>query len=191
MTSESAAAASDTSWRGVFRWCEWLLAGWVTVIFLACFFAKLMSAMLISVFGAPFALGTIAVAGTAWAFGKTGCRRWWQMAILLVLPAAAATILFTNWPMKLSFVASNRALDRLADQVAAGQVPPLPTRAGAYTIKAIESRPVDGGLAVCLWTMPLNHQHVGFVRSPVGVKPPFNRWTHSQMNARWHHFGED
>jgi hypothetical protein len=48
-----------------------------------------------------------------------------------------------------------------------------------------------GKVAVCLWTAPLNHQHVGFVRSPVGVKPPFNPWTHSQMDARWHYFGED
>ena len=56
----------------------------------------------------------------------------------------------------------------LCQQVAAGQTPSLPARAGAYLIRAVETQPVSGGVAICLWTAPTERRRIGFVRSPVG-----------------------
>ena len=150
-----------------------------------------MSAMLISVFGGVIALVLVGTALFAVLRRSTQRRRWYEIAILLASPLLVASILFTNWPMKLSFTASRPALDRLAEQVVAGQTPALPTRAGAYIIHAVETRAVSGGQAICLWTAPLKRQHVGFVQSPAGVTPHVNPWTHTQLTTRWHHFAED
>jgi hypothetical protein len=168
-----------------------LLVGWLSIVFVAGFFAKLMSVMFISVFGAPVALAALLIAVIAWRCWKSQRRRWPQIALLLACPLLVASILFTNWPMRLSFATSAPALDRLAEQVASGQLPILPGRAGVFTISSVETRPVSGGLAVCLWTSPLKRGHIGFVRSPAGITPQFNPWTHTKFSSRWHHFGED
>jgi hypothetical protein len=137
----------------------------------------------------PTALLLVAVAVVAWVCRGAERRRWYQLALLPVWLLLFAGIYRTSWPMKLSFAASTPALDRLAEQVAAGQTPSLPTSAGAYLIRAVETRPVSGGVAICLWTAPPD---IGFVQSPAGVTPQVNHsWTHSQLSPRWHHFAAD
>jgi hypothetical protein len=175
---------SDTARRRVFQCCQWLLIVWAGISFLASFFAKLMGLMFIGLFGAPIALAALGAAVLAWARQSGERRRWFHVPLLFVWPLLVASIQITNWPMKLSFAASTPALDRLAERVAAGQMPPLPTRAGAYTIHAVEARPVSGGQAICLWTCPVKRGHIGFVQSPPGVTPHVNPWTHSQLSIR-------
>ena len=191
MTAQSAFRLSPFVRRQAFQCCSWLLIAWLCIVFVAGFFARLMSVMFISVFGAPVALAALLIAVIAWICWKSEGRRWHQLILLLACPLLVASILFTNWPMRLSFAASAPALDRLADQVVSGQTPALPGRAGAFTITAVETRPISGGVAVCLWTSPPSRGHVGFVRSPVGVTPEVNPWTHTRLGSRWHHFGED
>jgi hypothetical protein len=161
------------------------------IAFLAEFFAKSMFVLLIGVFGGPTALLLLAAAVAAWLCRGAARRRRYQLVLVLVWPLLVWSMLFTSWPMKLSFAASTPALERLAEQVAGGRMPSLPTRAGTYLIRAVETRPVSGGVAICLWTAPPERQHVGFVRSPVGVTPQVNPWTHRQLSPRWHHFGAD
>ncbi len=191
MTAQSGLGINDTVWRGVFQWCQGLLSGLVGVAFLAEFFAKTTLVLLFGAFGGLMALVLLAAAVGAWVCRGAECRRWYQLVLLLAWPVLLASILFTSWPMRLSFAASTPALDRLAEQVAVGQTPSLPTRAGAYLIRAVETRPVSGALAICLWTAPPERQHVGFVQSPLGVTPQVNPWTHSQLSPRWHHFAAD
>ncbi len=156
------------------------------------FLAKLMPLFLLFVFSAPIAFLALVAAVVTWARWKP--RRRLTLGGIFFCPLLVATMVLTSWPMKLSFALSKPALDRLADAVAAHRVPTLPRRAGAYVIHAVEARPVvevTNGLTVCLWMLPVERQHVGFVRSPVGVTPEFNPWTHSRMDAHWHYFGED
>jgi hypothetical protein len=54
------------------------------------------------------------------------------IAICFVLTVCT---LFTGWPMRITVGLSSSALDRLADQVEAGNAPPAPVRAGLFTIK--------------------------------------------------------
>lgn len=185
---------APSSSRSVFLWCLWFLIAWTLAIFLTGFLAKLMPMLLLVVFTLPVALLALVAAVVSWARWKERPRRWLALAGLLFCPLLAGNMLLTNWPMKLSFALSKPALDHLADAVAAQRAPALPRRAGAYVIHAVETRPVaddTNGLTVCLWMLPLERQHVGFVRSPAGVTPEFNPWTRSRMDAQWHYFGED
>ena len=191
MTAQSGVGIGDTVWRRVFQCCQGLLIGLVCLAFLADFFARSMFSLDLLALGFPTALLLLAVAVVAWVCRGAERRRWYQLALLLVWLLLLAGIYRTNWPMRLSFAASTPGLDRLAEQVAAGQTPSLPTRAGAYLIRAVETRPVSGGLAICLWTAPPERHHVGFVQSPAGVTPDVNPWTHRQLSPRWHHFGAD
>jgi hypothetical protein len=175
----------------VFQCCQGLLIGLVCIAFLAEFFAKSMFVLDLVALGVLIALLLLAVAVVAWVCRRAGRRRWYQLALLLVWLLLFASIFRTSWPMRLSFAASTPALDRLAEQVAGGQPPSLPTRAGAYLIRAVETRPVSGGLAICLWTAPPERHHVGFVQSPAGVTPHVNPWTHRQLSPHWHYFGAD
>lgn len=180
--------------RSVFLWCVWLLIAWTVALFLLGFLAKLMPLFLLAVFTTPIALVTLVAGIVAWTRWKDTPHRWLTLGGLLCCPVLAATIVFTNWPMKLSFALSKPALDRFADAVAEHRSPTLPKRVGAYVIHAVETRPVTqgtNGLTVCLWMLPRERQHVGFVRSPAGVTPEFNPWTHSRMDVHWHYFGED
>ena len=191
MTTESRLGGSETIAARVFQWCQGLLIGLVCIAFLAEFFAKSMFVLFFGAFGGMTAVLILVIGIMAWLCRGAGRRRWYQLALLPAWVLLLWSILFMSWPMKLSFTASTPALERLAEQVAVGQTPGLPTRAGAYLIRAVETRPVSGGLAICLWTAPPEHQHVGFVRSPAGVTPPFNPWTRRQLSPRWHHFGAD
>jgi len=163
----------------------------VCIAFLAEFFAKSMLVLSLGVFGGPAAVLLLVAAVVAWVCRGGERRRWHQLALLPAWVLLLWSMLFTSWPMKLSFAASTPALERLAEQIAAGQTPALPTRAGAYLIRAVETRPVSGGLAICLWTASPERHHVGFVQSPAGVTPEVNPWTHRQLSPRWHYFAAD
>lgn len=191
MTVQSDSGITDTFWRSVFQCCQGLLIGLICIAFLADFFAKSRLSDDLVALGVPTALLLLAAAVVAWVCWGAARRRWYQLALLLVSLLLFLSIFRTHWPMRLSFAASSPALDRLAEQATAGQMPSLPTRAGAYLIRAVETRPVTGGVAICLWSYPAKGQRIGFVRSPIGVTPDVNPLTHRQLSPRWHHFSAD
>jgi hypothetical protein len=166
MTTQFALGNSDTFWRRVFHGCQGLLIGLFCIAFLADFFARSVFSLDLLALGFPTALVLLAVAVVAWVCRGAGRRRWYQLPLLVVWLLLFAGIYRTNWPMRWSFGASTSALDRLAERVAAGQTPSLPTRAGAYLIRAVDTRPVSGGVAVCLWSYPPERHHIGFVQRP-------------------------
>ncbi len=161
-------ACSCSVWWRVFQCCQGLLIGLICIAFLAEFFAKSVFALDLVALGTSMALLLLAVAVVACVCRGAERRRWYQLPLLLVWLLLFVSIFRTSWPMRLLFAASTPALDRLAEQVAAGQTPSLPVRAGAYLIRAVETQPVSGGEAICLWTAPTERHRIGFVRSPVG-----------------------
>jgi hypothetical protein len=105
----------------VFQCCQGLLIGLVCLAFLADFFARSMFSLDLLALGFPTALVLLVVAVVAWVCRGAERRRWYQLALLVVWVLLFAGIYRTSWPMRWSFAASTPALDRLAEQVAAGQ----------------------------------------------------------------------
>jgi len=93
----------------------------------------------------PFALA-------AALFGFEGlCRApWMRLARAGIFCSLGISIIYTSWPLRLSFAYSRSSLEQLAAQVRAGQPPTVPVRAGPFIIRKTELR----GNAVCLWTHP-------------------------------------
>jgi hypothetical protein len=181
-------------WKRLFQFSCCLLVGWTCFVLVAGFLAKLITVMFVTIFGAPVALALLLIAAISWRCWKTKPRRWYRMVLLLASPLLVATVLFTNWPMRLSFAVSQPALDRFADQVAAGHTSTLPKRVGPYTILAVQTEPVKGAQAICLWTTSPKRGHIGFVRRPVGTFRRLTRgripvWvTTGTISARTDHF---
>lgn len=149
--------------------------------------------------GVPLVLGS----GTAWSVAATrrGAARqlspfavWPLVAVLATLPL---TMLLAQWPLRLAFLASRPALDRLADAVATGQAPGWPARAGFFMVVNSAVDPTTGNVG--LITDPNPSGRSGFVRvnpaggvSPVGLGGPFhNLGGDLPMGGGWRYQSED
>jgi hypothetical protein len=126
-----------------------------------------------SLCGVPLILGF----GTAWSAAATrreAVRRRSPLLawpLVIVLAALPLTILFTQWPFHLAFLASKPALDRLADRVAAGHAPGRPVRAGLFMVVNSEVDPTNGNVG--LVTDSNSSGRSGFVRvSPTPSTAP-------------------
>jgi hypothetical protein len=143
--------------------------------------------------GIPMALGF----GIAWAVAAT--RRDTPRArsprvlraplfVLLLAVSAAVTpliTLWTLWPLRVAFLVSSPALERLADRVAAGQAPPFPIRAGLYRIVGCATDPCTGNIALITDANPGGRE--GFVRYQLGTPHgPFSSlWMGMNLSRRW------
>jgi hypothetical protein len=113
--------------------------------------------------------------GAAWAgaamrrdmdYGRSPSASWPPLlAIVLALSMSMTPLMsvLTFWPLRAAFLISRPALERLADQVAAGKAPPFPIRAGVFRIVGSATDPVSGNVA--LITDPEPSGRAGFVRS--------------------------
>jgi hypothetical protein len=89
------------------------------------------------------------------------------------LAVTPLTTLWTFWPLRVAFLISGPALERLADRVAAGQAPSFPARAGLYCIRGSATDPVSGNIA--LITDANLGGRAGFVRyQPGSPQGPFS-----------------
>jgi hypothetical protein len=152
-----------------------------------------------SLCGVPLILGF----GTAWSAAATrreAVRRRSPLLawpLVIVLAALPLTMLFTDWPLRLAFLASKPALDRLADRVAAGHAPGRPVLAGLFMVVNSEVDPTTGNVG--LVTDPDPSGRSGFVRvspapstSPGRVRGPFyNLNGDLYMGGRWRYQNED
>jgi hypothetical protein len=126
------------------------------LMFLACFLTF------------PFLVGL----GAAWATASTrrNTRRRrsplfaWPLAVILAL--LPVSMLITFWPFRLAFLASENALSRLADQVAAGNAPQRPVWAGVFRIVGSAIDPATGNVALVTDADPAGR--AGFVRYRLG-----------------------
>ena len=82
--------------------------------------------------------------------------------LVLVVAVMPLTMLLTNWPFRLAFFASRAALERLADQVAIGQSPGRPVRAGVFLVVGTAIDPASGNVGLIIDADPAGRS--GFVR---------------------------
>jgi hypothetical protein len=147
-------------------------------------------------FGIPWILGC----GAAWCTAATRKdavpRRSRVLAwtLVLTLSLAPLTALLTNWPFRLAFLASQPALDRLADQAASGVPVTTPEWAGAFVIVASAVDPKTGNVG--LITDPNPGGRGGFERygprgSPGARGAFYNFWSETQLNEKWRFAEED
>jgi hypothetical protein len=136
-------------------------------------------------------LPTIAGFGATWAVLATRggvvphrSRRsaWIWVVALAVMPGVTA---WTIWPFRLEFMAEKSALERVADQIAAGQAVSFPQWAGPFRLVASRFDPGTGGVA--LLTDPNPGGPSGFVRHKGSFTDLDN--CHSPIRGDWWHVG--
>jgi hypothetical protein len=148
----------------------------------------------------PFLLGI----GAAWATAATRrsdrARRSPLLAGPLVLAAAFAplSMLLTPWPLRLAFLASQAAMERLADRVAAGQAVTSPEWAGLFRVVGSAVDPASGNIGLVIDPNPAGRS--GFVRlsptvevnGPIWNDRPFvNLNVNEHLIGRWWYQNED
>jgi hypothetical protein len=148
-------------------------------------------------------LSLVAGAGAAWvtaATRRTAMSRrsplsaWLLVAALVFLPPS---MLLQLWPLRLAFLASRQALERLADRVAAGHVVAKPEWVG--NIRVVESAVDPASVNVGLITDPNLSGRSGFVRTSAGrwaaTRPPtgpfYNLDFALELHDRWWYECED
>ena len=101
--------------------------------------------------------------------------------------AIVLSIALTSWPLCAVFSLSRPTFDQIANDVRQGNVPNTPCRVGLFRIRKAEVCYND---VVCLWTDLNPGGKSGFVQCPP-ENPPFNLWSHIQLDASWQFIKED
>lgn len=135
---------------------------------------------------------TVGALGAAWARlaiqeGALPRRRprtvWMSVIALCLLPLVT---LWTFWPLRLAFLTFRPALDRLADQVAAGQAASFPRWVGPFRVARSAVDPVSGNVGLMIDPNP--NGPTGLVRVRPGDPPdrsgPF-RWDDLLVALGW------
>jgi hypothetical protein len=108
---------------------------------------------------------------------------WLTVIALSVMPLMT---LWTLWPLHLAFLVSRPSLERLADQVATGQVSGFPRWAGLYRIAGSAVDPSTRNVGLMIDPNP--NGPTGFVRMGPGAswnrEGPF-RWDDLGVNLGW------
>ncbi len=171
--------------RVLVRWCIIGLTVWAGTVLILSLCCEPTGVFFCAMLGAPVGLAMFAVG--IYAARRANCHRGRCTAVITVSLAIVPSIVFWEWPMRLTFAVSSSALSRLADQVAAGKPPSLPAKAGLFTVRSVEVR----GPSICLWTDASPAGPSGFVRHPPGVTPRVNVWSDTCLTARWRYMEED
>ncbi len=144
------------------------------------------------------------LAGFGWTWAVLEIRRWgaphplWRLAwawviALVVMPGVTA---WTVWPFRLKFLVARSALERVADQVEAGQAVAFPQHAGPFRLAA--SRLDSPSRGVALLVDPDPNGPSGFVRHTGSLTGPFgcfrpvrgDTW-HLGLGGGWCYHEED
>ena len=144
-------------------------------------------------YGIPMALGfgiAWAVAATRTDAAHTGSARVLGPPLLVLLMAVTTAVtplitLWTFWPLRVAFLVSRPALERLADRVAAGPAPAFPVQAGLYRVVGCAIDPATGNIALITDANPGGRE--GFVRSqPETPHGPFpSLFMSIKFSRRW------
>jgi hypothetical protein len=141
-------------------------------------------------------------AGAAWAtvtWRGARLQRSSSLAWLLVVASGILplTMLLTGWPLRLAFLVSTPAMDRLADRVAAGRGVAGPEWAGLFRVVGSAVEPSNGNVGLIVEQAPEGRS--GFVRlcggpirpheSPRG--PLYNLDFEIEMGGGWWYQSED
>lgn len=142
-------------------------------------------------------------AGVAWASAATRrlarSRRSpllaWPLVLLLALLPPSMLVGF--WPLRLAFLVSRPALERLADRVAAGQGVTGPEWAGMFRVVGSAVDPATGNIGLIVDADPSGRS--GFLRVGAGPNIPavrssgpyYNLYLDLQLRDRWWYECED
>jgi hypothetical protein len=165
-----------TAWRLLSRGyrrlagaCFWGLAIVANVLLAAfCVVPKFESLVVLFLVWLFILLPTIAGLGSAWAILATrevaATRRvsglaWLSVVVLSVMPGVTV---WTGWPLHLAFLMARPALERLADEVAAGQAIPSPRWVGPFRVAGSAVDRATGNVGLMIDPNP-NHP-IGFIR---------------------------
>jgi hypothetical protein len=111
---------------------------------------------------------------------------WMWVIALAVLPGVTA---WSVWPFYVKFLTAKPALERLADQIAAGQAVSFPQSAGPFRLAASRVDSQSGGIA--LLTDPNPGGPSGFVRHKGCFSPIRGDWWHVALGGGWCYHEED
>jgi hypothetical protein len=138
-------------------------------------------------------------AGAAWAGAATRPTASPRRPAWLVWPLVGSAAFLplsmplTHWPLRLAFLASRPAMDRLADRVAAGQPVAGPEWAGLFRVVGSAVDPASGNVGLITDLNPSGHS--GFARSGAPGGPPIgpfcNLWFDLRLDDRWWYECED
>jgi hypothetical protein len=169
----------------------WSLAILANVLFVAfCAFPGMLSFALFLLWLFVL-LPTIAGFGATWAILATResvvphpSRQlaWMWVIALAVMPGVTA---WTIWPFRLVFLIERSALERVADQIAAGQAVSFPQYAGPFRLVASRIDFQTGGVALLIDPNPGGPS--GFVRHQGSHTGPYS--CHSPIRGDWWHVG--
>lgn len=114
-------------------------------------------------------------------------RSWPAVLGAAVSLAIIVSVMAVHWPLRTGYFLSRCSLDRLAQDVRAGQPFVGPKRVGLFTIVGAETS--RHGI-VCLWVDANPTGKTGFVQcGPDHV--PFNLWSMVSLDDRWQFIAED
>jgi hypothetical protein len=150
-----------------------------------------------------FTFPIVISAGAAWAnvatrqVAKPRRSPWSAWPLVLVLGILPLTMVLTRWPLRLAFLASRPAMDRLAERVLAGQAVAGPEWTGLFRVVGSAVDPASGNVG--LITDPCLSGRSGFVRAgggpgaPAGppIGPLYDLWSDLQLDDRWWYECED
>jgi hypothetical protein len=151
---------------------------------------------LVAVFVVPLIFGF----GTSWAAEATrkeaSNRRapLWAWLTVFALGSLPLTMISTLWPLRMAFLVSRPALNRLADRIAAGETLDRPEWAGLYRIVATRREPQSGNVALIIDDDPAGAS--GFVRlasrRPGAISGPLANLNFDEfMDGKWRYQNED
>jgi hypothetical protein len=116
---------------------------------------------------------------------------WASVIAACLLPLVT---LWTLWPLHLAFITAKPALERLADQVAAGQTAGFPRWVGAFRVARAAVDPVSGNVGLMLDPKPNGQTGLVRVRAviPANRNGPI-RWDDLLVNlgSGWEYREED
>jgi hypothetical protein len=165
-----------------------------------CVYFRNMVGMLGMALGSFYGISVVLGLGVTWAAEATrrdaNPRRsplvaW---ASVLALSIAPLTMTVTSWPFRLAFLISRPALDRLANQVAAGKALRRAEWAGLYLVFDTDLDARSGNIGLIIRQDPSGRS--GFVRLGPGTPPNhygplFNLDIDEHIGGRWQFQEED
>ena len=180
----------------------WGLAIPANVLFAACCASPGMLSVALFFLWLFIIMPTLAGFGATWAILETRrggdphpLRRsaWKWVIALAVMPGVTA---WTVWPFRLKFLIARSALERVADQIEAGQAVSFPQNAGPFRLAASRVDSETGGVALLIDPNPNGPS--GFVRHKGSLTGPYScfrpirgDWWHVGLGGGWCYHEED
>jgi hypothetical protein len=180
----------------------WSLAIPANVLFTACCASPGSLSGALFIMWVIVIMATLAGFGATWAVSTTRGEvvphpsrqlAWTAVIALTMTPGVTA---WTVWPFRLEFLAARSALERVADQVAAGQAASFPLSLGPFRLTASRVDTQTGGVALVIDPNPNGPS--GFVRHKISLIGPYDcfgpirgDWWHVGLGGGWCYHEED